>query len=156
VFYDKELRVQKWDVAGHERVWLHQLSLSTDCLESSLSPSGEVLACLNPEFDLQLIEVSSNKPLYSRSKFYSPSWLEILQIFWNLQQDEPFRPLLMRFSPDDHYFLIGHSQTVFGYDLQARAEIKLSGAIKQIMAYSFTFISPDEVAGYDPVGFYKN
>src|SRR5215813_4159584 len=156
VFYDKELRVQKWDLTTRQRTWIYELGLTTDCLESSLSPSGEVLACVSPEFELQLIEVSSNKRFYSRSGFFQVTWQEGLQLYLNTLKGVPFHFLTQRYSPDGRYFLIGHANTAIGYDLKSRTEIKLPSKIKEIMAFAFTFISPDEVAGYDPVGFYKS
>ena len=50
VFYDKELRVEKWEIATQQRTSLHALTVP-DCYQSSLSPSGEYMACveISPE-----------------------------------------------------------------------------------------------------------
>lgn len=157
VFYDKELRVQKWDVAKHERSSIHQVNAIRDCLESALSPSGEVLACVSlgneeeAQFDVQLIDVASSEVFYTHKKFYTPNFFEFLILgLADLQQGEPFKMFNIGFSPDDHYFLLGHAQATLGYDLKNRTTIKLSGRLKDVAGYSFAFLAPDQVAGYEP------
>ncbi|HZD94231.1 MAG TPA: M48 family metalloprotease, partial [Candidatus Sulfotelmatobacter sp.] len=83
VFYDKELRVEKWDIATRQRTGLHALTVP-DCYQSGLSPSGEYMACvdLSPDYDVgfRLIEVASNQVVYTRKKFYTPYWSETFSL----------------------------------------------------------------------------
>jgi WD40 repeat protein len=156
VFYDKELRVQKWDIGKHERSWIHQVSVVGSCLQTGLSPSGEVLACVTPEreepqFDAQLIDVATSQAFYTHKKFYQPSAYDVYLLRRaELDQDRPLRLFNMGFSPDDHYFVMGHVQATLAYDLKTRTPIKLSGRLKDVAGYSFAFLAPDQVAGYEP------
>jgi len=70
VFYDKEYRVEKWDIAAQKRVSIHQITLPIECLQATLSPAGDILACMTTELELQLIDVEKNSVLISRKKFY--------------------------------------------------------------------------------------
>lgn len=156
VLYDKELRVQKWDIGKHERAWVHQVNTINDCVQSSLSRSGEVLACVSPEteelqFDIQLIDVATSQAFYTHKKFYQPSWYEFYLLgLSDSLADQTLNLFNMGFSPDDQYFMIGHWQAKLAYDLKNRAEVKLHGKVKDIAGYNFTFLAPDELAGFDP------
>jgi WD40 repeat protein len=146
VFYDKELRVQKWDIAG-KRTAIHELALPIRCIETELSHSGDVFACLDQELQPQLFDVKTSSLIYKGRKIQAESnnWQVVLQY-------QAFSPigggLPMHFSPDDHYFLIGHENAGCAYDLRARSEIEIARNVKELASLTFTFISPDEIAGY--------
>ena len=59
VFYDKELRVQKWSMEG-KRIFIRELALPIRCVETALSHSGEVLACMDEQLQPELIDVNTN------------------------------------------------------------------------------------------------
>jgi WD40 repeat protein len=150
VFYDKELRIEKWDIASQQRASIRQLT--SKCLDTDLSPTGEVLACVTPDLDLQLVEVSSGKPFLSKQKFYEPTFIDLFLLeLSKLLDDVEGIPNLFstRFSPDEHYFVISRGETQFAYDLQSRSEVKLPRKIKDILT-SFTFLAPDQLAGRNP------
>jgi WD40 repeat protein len=150
VFYDKELRVEKWDIATQKRTSLHALTVP-DCFQSSLSPSGEYVACVDLsddfEFGLQLIEVSTNKVVYSRRKFYSPYWTEAFSLGMARALGQPTSIFGIRFSPDSRYFVIGHYSTSLAYDFKSNAEVHLPSRIHELLQYTFAFVSPGEIAG---------
>jgi WD40 repeat protein len=146
VFYDKELRVQKWDMAG-KRISIHGLALPIRCIETKLSHSGDVFACLDEELQPQLFDVKTSSVIYKGRKINAESnnWQVVAQ---NLA----FAPISggfpMDFSPDDHYFLVGHENNGFAYDFKAGSEIAIARNVKELASLTFTFISPDEIAGY--------
>ena len=147
VFYDKELRIEKWDLATQQRASIRQLT--SRCLGAELSPSGEVLACMTRDFELQLIDVNTGKPLLAKPKFYEPTFFDVFMLeLARLLDDIDVLPdfFTMRFSPDEHYFLISRNETHFAYDLKNRNEVKLPRKIKDALN-SFTFVTPDELAG---------
>jgi WD40 repeat protein len=147
VFYDKELRVEKWDIASQQRASIRQLT--SKCLDTDLSPTGEVLACVTRDFDLQLIDISSGKPFFSKQKFYEPTFIDVFLIELSklLEEFEGISNLFAtRFSPDEHYFVVSRGETQFAYDLQTRNEVKLPRKIKDILT-SFTFTGPDQLVG---------
>jgi WD40 repeat protein len=150
VFYDKELRVEKWDIATQQRTGLHALTVP-DCYQSGLSPSGEYMACvdLSPDYEVgfRLIEVASNQVVYTRKKFYTPYWSEAFSLWLARIFGQPTNILELRFSPDSRYFVVGHRTASMAYDLKARAEVHLPSRIHELLAFTFAFVSPDEIAG---------
>jgi WD40 repeat protein len=149
VFYDKEFRVEKWDIAGKQRVSIHQVTLPMQCVQTRLSPTGDALACMTGEFELQLIDVPKNTVLFSRKKFYQPGGFELYFIELLAMLGEPPKLFHLDFSPDGRYFLVGHDRAVLGYDLQTHEELKLAKRIKDLIGRDFTFLSSDRIAGID-------
>lgn len=147
VFYDKEFRVEKWDIAGKQRVSIHQVTLPMQCVQTRLSPTGDALACMTGEFELQLIDVPKNTVLFSRKKFYQPGGFELYFIELLAMLGEPPKLFHLDFSPDGRYFLVGHDRAVLGYDLQTHEELKLPKRIKDLIGRDFTFLSSDRIAG---------
>jgi WD40 repeat protein len=147
VFYDKEFRVEKWDIVGKQRVSIHQVTLPMQCVQTRLSPAGNVLACMTGEFELQLIDVPKNTVLFSRKKFYQPGGFELYFIELLAMLGEPPKLFHLDFSPDGRYFLVGHDRAVLGYDLQTHEELKLPKRIKDLIGRDFTFLSSDRIAG---------
>lgn len=150
VFYDKELRVEKWDIATQQRKALNELTVP-DCYQSSLSPSGEYMVCIDVsgdfEFNLQLIEVSSNKTIYTRKKFYTATWSDYFPILLARLTGQPSSIFELRFSPDSRYFVVGHYTASLAYDLKSKAEVRLPSRIHEMLGFTFAFVSPEEIAG---------
>jgi WD40 repeat protein len=147
-FYDKELRVEKWDIAKEQRVSVHELAVPGECIQTRLSHSGDVLACLTTGYELRLIDVNANNVLANK-KVKEPSkeereYLAMLNWF----SDETYVAFNMSFSPDDRYFIASHEKTAFAFDLQGHVEIGLNNHVKEILVNSFTFLGPNEIAGY--------
>ncbi|HEY2114630.1 MAG TPA: M48 family metalloprotease, partial [Candidatus Angelobacter sp.] len=149
VFYDKEFRVEKWDIASKQRASIHQVTLPMQCMQTRLSPTGDVLACMTGEFELQLIDVPKNTVLFSRKKFYQPAGFELYFIELMAMLGELPRLFHLDFSPDGRYFLVGHDRTALGYDLQTHEELKLAKRVKDLIGRDFTFLSADRIAGTD-------
>jgi WD40 repeat protein len=149
VFYDKEFRVEKWDIASKQRASIHQVTLPMQCMQTLLSPTGDVLACMTGEFELQLIDVPKNSVIFSRKKFYQPGGFELYFIELMALLGELPKLFHLNFSPDGRYFLVGHDRTTLGYDLQTHEELKLAKRIKDLIGRDFAFLSADRIAGTD-------
>lgn len=149
VFYDKEMRVENWDIASGQRTSIFQLATPRHCLQTQLSPSGKVLACLTSELEMQLVDVATDKTFFSQKKFFQLNFTDA----WMLELSEllktPISLLHMNFSPDDRYFVAGHTGLGFCYDLAGRAEIKLPKKLKELLASNFTFLAADQIAGIE-------
>jgi len=155
VFHDKELRVEKWDIETRQRSSAHELNASR-CWGSDLSPSGDVLACVRPKtemqdpiFELQLIDVTTGKPFYTREKFYELSFGEWVSLHHRLTQERNPSVANIRFSPDGSYVVVARGQTVLAYDLKNRTEIKMPFSFKEAILSSFTFVTPDQILGFN-------
>jgi WD40 repeat protein len=147
VFYDKELRIEKWDVAAAKRTSVHQLAIP-DCFQAALSPSGAFLGCIDNEFGIKLVDVETNTVIFKRKDFYAFSyWGEYFNFLLARLTGENIRLFDMKFSPDERYFLAGHADSFLAYDTRDRAEAHLPGKIKGLARYSFAFTAPDEFAG---------
>lgn len=147
VFYDKELRVQKWDLHG-KRVFIRELGLPVHCLETVLSHSGQVLACLDDQLQAQLIDVSTSALIFKARKLRQESSFQ--SMLWYLMSGAAgaYSFYAMHFSPDDHYFLAGHENSAVAFDLSTRSEIAISRGVKDATRSVFAFLSSDELAGY--------
>jgi hypothetical protein len=150
VFYDKELRVEKWNIATQQRKAINELTVP-ECYQSSLSPSGEYMACIDVssdfEFGLQLIEVSSNRIVYTRKNFYTATWSDYFPLLLARFTGQPSSIFELRFSPDSRYFVVGHHAASLAYDLKSKSEVRLPSRIHDMLAFTFAFVSPEEIAG---------
>jgi hypothetical protein len=157
VFYDMELRVQKWDIASRQRTWVEEVPATFPgrCLRTSLSSTGEVLACVRKEkddFHLLLIDVASGAPFFDKMVPlpYLPDFYDVAA--------QPFRFLprygqawfAMGFSPDARYFVLGSGKMTIAYDLQARKEMPATRGVKRYTSARFVFTSPNQIVGLDP------
>jgi hypothetical protein len=166
VFYDDELRVEKWDIEKKQRMWIHQVVTAGRCLETSLAPSGEILACVRrhkDDFELELLDVASGTVLFSHD-VWARSELQFGVGASTLAFRRP--KFALQFSPDSRYFVLGANQSttfdpeknrytdapgqVLAYDLEKKREVSLPGSIKQIICTSFVFTAADQIAGYSP------
>jgi hypothetical protein len=154
VFYDKELRVEKWDLEAKQRAQVNQIVLPINCAQSSLSPTGEILACITRSFELQIIQVATNKTLFTRKDFYQPEQFElfVLELLRALNLESTPSFFQVQFSLDGRYLLLAHGTTSLAYDARENAEIKLPKSVKSILAEHFVFAPNDEIAGFDHDG----
>ena len=144
--------MQRWEIATQNQTWLHEVA--ANCVYSELSPTGEVLACVSPAFELKFIAVKSGEILFTRKKFFELTWsdifsLEIAEILAENGDPEPALRVNLAFSPDGRFFLGGHADYFFAYDFVSRSEVKVPGKVKPLVGASFTFTSPNEIFGVD-------
>src|SRR5258708_88786 len=147
-FYDKELRLQTWDIASRQRAEIHQLTVP-ECFQSVLSPSGPYLGCVDLRLTLFVVDVKADKVLYKREQIYELYWEEYRQLIDALNEGDPIRLFDLKFSPDDRYFVLGHRETTIAYDVTAGAEVHIPGKIAYFLRSTFAFVAPDEIACID-------
>jgi hypothetical protein len=151
VFDDKELRVQKWDIASQRQVMIRELS--SECSDSQLSPTGDAVACIRPDRELRIIDMKSGDVVFSKKNFFVPSLFEVYLAELMEILGMPAADVLavlkvqMRFSPDGHYLVAAHGESSLAYDLNARSEVKTSGKLRALFRTNFVFTAPDEVFG---------
>ncbi len=168
------LRVEKWSVEDRKPISTREVYVHGDCWQTALSPDGRYLTCFSGRASLNIINVETNEKVWSKEKFYVPSFFEF--ITWSFARSESeekeINPLQMEFSPDGKYFLggrvfrfsIGGSSSFGGilftswginadqdsfiaYDLQQKKEVKLGGELKNIVSMPFAFYSNDKIIG---------
>jgi WD40 repeat protein len=146
LFYDRGLRVERWSIAEKARVSVHEMTLTEPCLQTELSPRGDLLACFNFP-DLRIVDVATNEERLRRKGFYAPTWFDFWAIIFQAYTVNP-QIVALRFSPDGQYFLAGKGHTTVGFETNNFAkELKLPGAIRSMMGHSFDFQSDDRLVG---------
>jgi|GEM_PF-1453744 len=155
VFYDMELRVQKWDIASKSRTSIHAVTLPGECIRTALASTGEVLACLKQEkddFRLLLLNVADSSIIFSR-KVVPPYSADVNDLL-----NQPFRVFpnfyhlyfTLGFSPDARYFVLGSNKMTVAYDLQTHSEMNVGRQVRKYTTSRFVFVSPHRIVGVDP------
>ena len=173
VFYSENLRVERWNIAEAQRKDVKEVVLLKGCLETELSADGKLLACLDPEFNLNLLRVDSGETVWSKKEFYIPSYWEALRIYTQLQMrgedstDLNIPVTHMRFSPDGRYFVAGHHIARGFYspvsgdfieviDTNTLTKVSIPDSIRKFIAGGFTFVGNDRIAGINYETFKKS
>ena len=168
VLYNSDLRVEVWSVADQKIKTAHELFVRKGCLQTSLSPDGKTLACLDGELGIDLFDVATGEQTFQKKSFYVPSLFDLFftRLMGILNEEERNDTevdwLNMGFSPDGHYFAVGAKSTIvngigglateanaLAVDLTTRQPVSLRGSLKKFLADGFTFVAPDRVIGID-------
>src|SRR5262249_19141382 len=56
IFYSLNLRVERWSIAEARQIDVKEIVVNKGCLQTEISPDGKLLACLDPDFALNLIQ----------------------------------------------------------------------------------------------------
>ncbi|HSE16139.1 MAG TPA: M48 family metalloprotease [Pyrinomonadaceae bacterium] len=163
VFYSDNLRVERWNIADAQRTDVKEVVLLKGCLQTQLSPDGKLLACLDPDFNLNLLRVETGETVWSKKEFYEPTYWDVLSILTQLRlrsddnTDLNIGVLNMRYSPDGRYFVAGYttyrelhnpSGTVGEViDTSTFTKVSIPDSLKKLIAGGFTFIGNDRMAG---------
>ena len=157
VFLTSGLRVEIWDIAAQKQTQAHEIVQRKSCLQATVAPDGETVACYGTEFGLSLIDAGTSKSFFEKKEFLRPDLFQFLiMMITELaraadQEDEDTVPQLhflsMHFSPDGRYFAAGAQQTALAYDLGARRPISLSGDMRHWLEEGFDFVSASAVVG---------
>jgi Peptidase family M48 len=173
IFYSDNLRVERWSISEAQRIDVKEVVLLKGCLQTQLSPDGKLLACLDPDFNLNLLRVETGETVWSKKEFYTPSYYEALGIFTQLQlrsddsSDLNLGVAIMRFSPDGRYFVAGHHTPREFHnpysgdvgevvDTSTLTKVSIPDSLKKLLSYGFTFIGNDRVAGINRETFKKS
>lgn len=119
VFYNSDLRVQHWSVTERKLKSAQDVVVPGKfCLQSSLSPDGKTLACLDTDYDLALFEVATSKQIFRKKDFYEKDYFDlngVLGVYLDSSDSSisvnynslTRRTIHMNFSPDGRYFAAG-------------------------------------------------
>lgn len=172
VFSTDNLRVEKWNVAEAKMVAAEEVIVLKGCIQTTLSPDGRFLACLNTTFDLDLIDVSSGQKVLQKREFFRPNYATVWMLAIALANrrfengDAEVRLINMGFSPDAHFFVAGypappsymaHNENVIeGFDLETMRKISLPNSIERLLAGGFSFMGSDRIIGVNPLDYTKS
>ncbi|HKS10684.1 MAG TPA: WD40 repeat domain-containing protein, partial [Pyrinomonadaceae bacterium] len=164
VFYTDNLRVERWSIAEARQIETKEIVMLKGCLQTSLSPDGKLLACLDPSFELSLVRVETGEVAWHKKEFYAPTYYEYLGILATLRlysddvSDVGMGLLNMKFSPDGHYFAAGYYGPLYlgrmyrgevaeVIDTTTLTRLSLPDSIKRSIANGFAFIGNDRIVG---------
>jgi len=164
VFWTTNMRVEFWDVAEQKLKTAHEVVVRKKCLQSMLAPDGTVLACLDSDFGLSLIEVATGTSIFEKKEFTQLGFVDFFSMILAAIADDEFSPsdhefINMAFSPDAHYFVAGDRSLIinaFGagtnvqsvvFDLMTRSTSSVKGDLKEIISSGFAFVGPSKLAG---------
>jgi WD40 repeat protein len=155
VFHTSDLRVIHWSVAAKRLTEMHDLYFRKTCLATTLSPDANTLACLAEDFELSLIDVASEKPVFQKKDFRAVSPALLMALLRGASLNGPAEvPVTMVFSPDSRYFVAGAynypEPSTLVYDVTSKAVVPLKGVAKKLTSLSFAFIGPTRLVGLNP------
>jgi len=148
VFYDPELHVERWDLANQLRAEAEEVVVQKPCLQTRLAADGRTMACMDKEYNLMLLDVSSGNHILERSFFYKPK-LDIQGKIGRTRVSFQVEFFNMEFSPDARYFAaVARNGNTLAFEVGSHQEVPLNDAMKEAVASAFTFLGPDRIAGY--------
>jgi hypothetical protein len=148
VFSTHGTHVEEWNIENEERTAVHEVATPGGCLQTSLSPDGKTLACLNSNFDISLLEVSSGNAVFAKKGYFKPNdptgrgvgrYVLFLEAFGG------FRWVQMGFSPDGRYFVAAEPQSHIAIDVTTHEPISVHGAAADMIGGGFTFLTSDRI-----------
>lgn len=167
VFYTDNLRVERWSVSEARQLEVKEVVLLKGCLQTALSPDGKLLACLDPDFDLNLLRVQTGEIVWKKKEFYVPDYWQWWAVYASVElrgedsSDLNLAVLNMKFSPDGRHFVAGYHDRWSGsvaevIDTTAMTKVSVPDFLKRLIAGGFTFIGNDRVAGINRDNFKKS
>jgi WD40 repeat protein len=150
LFMTQGLRVEEWDIDDEERTSVHEMALQGGCLASTLSHDGKLLACVNYQLDLQLIDVASGNPVLTEKEFFEPRNYgprgERLRLLVYLYVETGYGGWLrMQFSPDDAYFAATGMDLAAAVDVSSRSKMGLHGELENMLKGNFVFLGGNRI-----------
>jgi hypothetical protein len=125
------------------------------CLDAELSPGADFFACLTPDFNLAVYQISTNSMIFSASLGQSNSPYRVVYIpldpdiafpspfgfrlanSWDSMAGKGMKFLSMEFSPDSKTLLVRNGLEAFAVDLTTRRKTSLAGWLHKRLHASF-------------------
>jgi hypothetical protein len=146
VFNYNDLHIEKWALGSGRPVDVLDYVDYAGCVQTSLSPDGNVLACISMNGDavwLKLVDVSTDRMLYQNAKFYDHSSMP-LNTNMPLQFNPSFQAL-MRWTRDGRYFVAASGPERMAYDLEEHQTMQLQKTLSGLSQERFAFVGSDKM-----------
>jgi WD40 repeat protein len=146
VFNYNDLYIEKWDLVSGKPVGLFDFVDYAGCVQTSLSPDGNVLACISLNGDsvwLKLVDVSTNQMLYQNLHFFD-HYLGAVNTNIRMQNNSTFQAL-MRWTTDGRYFVAASGIVAMAYDLKQHRTVQLEKSLSGLSQERFAFVGSDKM-----------
>jgi WD40 repeat protein len=149
-FLTQGLRVEEWDIDEEERTGVHEMALPDGCLSSALSHDGKLLACVNRDLDLALVDVGTGTEVLTEKAYFEPKGFgrngDVLRLLIYVYAEMGYGQWIrMTFSPDDHYFVATGANMAIAVNAADHAKIPLRGELSTMLTANFTFLGTDRI-----------
>ena len=159
VFNDSNLRVERWSVATGQRTNVKELVDYDGCTQTTLTPDGKTLVCLNatindsgPRLSLKLIDVDTGKPFFEKPKFVElgefSSFYQFLAFVLDAMSGT--EDANVQIDPSGRYLVVAAGSHTLAFDLAQRQPITLEGKLKGLSETRMTFLAPDQIFVVEP------
>jgi hypothetical protein len=145
------------------RLETRALPFHEGCLDAELSPGADFFACLTPDFNLVVYEISTNSLIFSASLGQSTSPYRVVHIpldpdiafpspfgfrlanSWESMAGKGMKFLSMVFSPDSKTLLVRSESETFAVDLATRRKTSLAGWLHKRLHASFCLENDERI-----------
>ena len=146
VFHYNDLHVERWQLATGQPVDIQDFVDYAGCIQTSLSPDGNVMACVSYNYIgdsvwLKLVDIHSGKVLYENLHFFD--------LYGNLGNSNaritPTFQALMRWSRDGRYFVAASGISAMAYDLKSHTTVNLHNKLEDLSQERYAFVGSDKM-----------
>ncbi|MGA8041973.1 MAG: M48 family metalloprotease [Terracidiphilus sp.] len=148
VFNYNDLHVERWQLTTGQPTDMEDFVDYAGCLQTSLSPDGNALACISQfesAFDnsvwLKIGDIHTGKMLYQNLHFFEENG----SLGNSNARMTPTFQALMRWSRDGRYFVAASGIAAMAYDLKEHALVHLAGALTSLSQERFAFVGSDKM-----------
>jgi WD40 repeat protein len=171
VLATRNRQAQKWSVEQGQPGDAKQFGQGEDCYLATLSPHGDLYACLGLQSDVHVFDVDSKQEVFTGHLGDSPSenLHAVLPFHAGLARSEPFGYFVgglstllpftstlsssnLKFSPSGRFLLaVDLFRGAFAFDLAQKRKISLGGSLRHAVEHGgFQFVADDRVAFVSP------
>jgi len=146
-----DLRVERWDPATGRRIAASELVIREGCLGSAVSAKGDLLACVDNDLTLSLIDIASGIPVWKKDKAFPTAVPLGISVFLErpIYTDSRHGWFTATFSSDDRYLVVTSHSKQLVIDVPARAELKVPDALRRALVRQFDFVGGDRIISVD-------
>jgi hypothetical protein len=145
VFHYNDQHIETWDLATGRPARVMDYVDYAGCTQTSLSPDGNVLACISFNGDsawLKLADVSNGRMFYQNLHFGNSD-------YWGFNPNlavafSPNFQALMRWTRDGRYFVAASGTVGMAYDLLHHHTIPLEKSLSGLSQERFAFVGSDK------------
>ena len=146
VFNYNDLHIEKWELVSGQPLDILDFVDYAGCVQTSLSPNGDVLACISLNGDsvwLKLVDVSTDRLLFQNMHFFD-HYFGAANTNVSMRSNSNFQAL-MRWTRDGRYFVAASGIVGMAYDLQQHHTVPLEKTLSSLSQERFAFVGSDKL-----------